>query len=101
MFVRSDCLFHYSVLHSYPVLKRTSEVSPTLKTESDLLRATEVRELGNMLLALYSDIIKNADLNLDKRIRSKAIVLNRQRVKPRLVQVIQMSFSVFLSETID
>lgn len=76
------------MLHAYPVLKRTSKVSRTLKTEADLLRAAEVRELGNMLLAIYSDIIKNADVNLDERIRSKAIVLNRQRVKPRLVQVI-------------
>lgn len=42
-----------------------------------------------MLLALYSDIIKNADINLDERIQNKAIVLNRQRIKPRLIKVIQ------------
>jgi hypothetical protein len=78
----------FSVLHVYPILKRTSHVSPSLRTETDLLRAHEVRELGNMLLAVYSDLIKNADLNLDERIQSKAIVLNRQAIKPRLIKVI-------------
>ncbi len=40
-----------------------------------------------MLIALYSDIIKHADINLDEKIKSKAIVLNRQRIKPRLIKV--------------
>ncbi len=86
----------FSLLHVYPILKRISHVSPTFKTEADLLRANEVRDLGNMLLALYSDIIKNADVNLDERIRNKAIVLNRQGIKPRLIQVIKYSFFPFI-----
>lgn len=79
------CLF--SLLHVYPILKRISYVSETLKTEADLLRVNEVRELGNMCLALYADIIKYADINLNDRIRSKAIVLNRRGIKPRLIEV--------------
>jgi len=78
-------------------LKRISNVSPTFKTEADLLRANEVRELGNMLIALYSDIIKNADINLDEKIRSKAIVLKRQGIKPRLIKVIRTYFILLYS----
>ena len=64
-----------------------SNVSGTLKTEADLLRVNEVRDLGNMLLALHSDIIKNAHYNLQERIESKAIVLQRQKIQPRLIKV--------------
>jgi hypothetical protein len=40
-----------------------------------------------MLLAIYSDIIKNAHSNLNEKINNKAVVLNRQSIQPRLVKV--------------
>lgn len=79
--------FSVSLLHVYPVLKRMSNVSGTLRTEADLLRVNEVRDLGNMLLALYADIIKNAHSNLQERIQSKATILQRQKIQPRLIKV--------------
>lgn len=82
------------VLHVYPVLKRVSNVSPTLKTEADLLRANEVKDLGNMLLAIYSDLIKNAHYDLNDRLQRKAIILNRQQIKPRLIKVCSLLFFV-------
>lgn len=77
-------------------MKRISNVSPTFKTEADVLSANEVRDLGNMLIALYSDIIKNADINLDEKIRSKAILLKQQGIKPRLIKVIRTSFIYYI-----
>ena len=84
--------FFLSLLHVYPILKRVSNVSPTIKTEADLLRANEVKDLGNMLLAIYSDIIKNANWNLNEKIQNKAIVLNRQGITQRLIKVILFFF---------
>ena len=79
-----------SVLHVYPVLKRVSNVSLTLKTEADLLRANEVRDLGNMLMAVYSDLIKNAGYDFNERIQRKATILKRQQIQPRLIKVISI-----------
>ncbi len=79
--------FNCSVLHVYPILKRISKVSPTIKSEAELLRANEVRDLGNMLLAMYADIIKNAHNNMNDKIQNKAVVLNRQNIQPRLIKV--------------
>ena len=84
-----------SVLHVYPVLKRVSNVSPTLKTEADLLRANEVKDLGNMLMAIYSDLIKNAHYDLNDRLQRKAVILNRQQIKPRLIKVCSFLFFFF------
>lgn len=49
-----------------------------------------------MLLALYSDIIKYSHINLNQKIQSKAIVLNRQKIKPRLIKVNLFLFFSFL-----
>lgn len=77
-------------------MKRISNVSPTFKTEADVLSANEVKDLGNMLIALYSDIIKNGDVNLDEKIRSKAILLKQQGIKPLLIKVIRTSFTYYI-----
>lgn len=77
----------FSMLFVNPMLKWHFNVSPTVKTQSDLARTAKVRELGIMFLTIYSAIIKNAKVNLDERIRSKAIVLNRQGIKPPVIQV--------------
>ena len=80
-------------MRSYPAMKKLMNISSSLKTETELLRLNQVRELGNMLLAVYNDLIKHAEINLDEKIRSKATVLAKQTLDPQLIKVI-----IFLNE---
>ncbi|CAF4580348.1 unnamed protein product [Rotaria socialis] len=81
------CLLTFSsLLHLYSILKQHCNVSPTLNSQSDLLHTTDVRGLGTMFLTTYSNIIKNANANLDEKVRNKAVVLNIQDINPRMIE---------------